>query len=154
MISCRQRIRWMISFAITYAGAAFAPKIAVTGAAGILPALISRYLSIIYNAFNCWRLYSWSLLIWISKIVSGLISISCVSFRYLHSAFLFSFLIFTSLSRTFSSSWYFKSFSSSAASFLYPSPISESISSVRAGLQWSSQRRNVIPLVLLLNFSG
>ncbi len=41
--SCKQRIRWMISFAMIYAGAAFAPKIACDRALRLLPALIFRY---------------------------------------------------------------------------------------------------------------
>ena len=40
--SSEQRRRWIISFAITYAGAAFAPKIKVTGRCGFSPALIFR----------------------------------------------------------------------------------------------------------------
>ncbi len=39
MISCKQSIVWIISCAIIYAGAAFAPKIIVIGVVGIFPAL-------------------------------------------------------------------------------------------------------------------
>ena len=46
------------------------------------------------------------------------------------------------------------SFSSSSASFLNPGPIRLSIYCASSRLQCSSQRRKVIPFVLLLNFSG
>ena len=46
------------------------------------------------------------------------------------------------------------SFSSSVASFLNPFPIRDSIYLVSIGLQCISQRRNVIPFVLLLKRSG
>ena len=154
MISCRQSIRWMISFAITYAGAAFAPKIAVIGVFGRIPSLISKYLSIIYSAFNCCRLYSWSLFTWISKIVSASISIACVSFRYAARSFLFSFLISKRRFKTVSSSLYSSSLTILEASSLYSSLIVSSSSAVRRGLQWRSHLRNVIPFVLLLNLSG
>ena len=46
------------------------------------------------------------------------------------------------------------SFSNSLASFFQPSPIKSVIIAESSGLQDMSQRRKVIPLVLLLNFSG
>ena len=39
ILTCKQRIAWMISFAMTYAGAAFAPKKHVIGVDGFLSAL-------------------------------------------------------------------------------------------------------------------
>jgi hypothetical protein len=42
MIPARQRIRWMMSLAMVYAGAALAPKNTVTGVLGGLPARMSR----------------------------------------------------------------------------------------------------------------
>ena len=152
--SCKQRIRCIISCAMIYAGAAFAPKNTVIGVVGFLPALISKYLWITYKAFNCWRLYSWSLLIWISNIEFSLIEIFCLSRNtFFNSIFLVSF-ISSILFNTSSLSLYSKSFSNCVASFLYPSPISDVISSVSCGLLWSSHLLKVIPLVLLLNFSG
>lgn len=68
--------------------------------------------------------------------------------------FFVSFFTAVSSFRTVSSSAKVNSFSSSDAFLRKPEPMYCSSLAVSRGSHSSSQRRNVIPLVLLLNFSG
>ena len=144
----------MISCAMTYAGAALPPKNTVSLRFGNFPLLISRYFFITYKAFICWRLYSWNLLIWVSIILFSSNSIPCVSFKYSFRISLFSCLISSNLAATSLLSTKANSFSNLVASVKYSSPISSFKYAANGLLENSNQRLNVIPLVLLLNFSG
>ena len=101
-----------------------------------------------------WRLYSWRRFTWTSKMASGFSSMPRFFFVQLASWPLLLRLIFAIAERKFESSANFSSFLRSSRWVIQLSPIDSEMSCESEGFALRSQRRGVMPLVTLWNFSG
>ena len=148
-------ISLIVSLAILYPAAAFAPNMNVLGVISISGCFFTwSYRYITWRILRSCLLYSWSLLTWTSNIELGSTSIPLCSLIYFARRTLFLYLICINSLWHLASSTYTASFLSSDRSVIQPSPILSVTQSARSGLPWRRNLLCVIPLVLLLNFSG
>ena len=148
-------INLIVSFAILYPAAAFAPKINVLGVISISGFFFnSLYRYITCRIFSSWRLYSCRRFTCTSKMESGSTSMPLCSLIYFARRTLFFLLICINSCCAFSSSTYGSSFFNCGRSVTHASPILSVIHADNSGLPCKRNLLCVIPLVLLLNFCG
>ena len=148
-------INLIVSFAILYPAAAFAPKINVLGVNSISGCSLTwLYKYITCKMLSNWRLYSWSLLTWTSKIERGSTSTPLCSLIYFARRTLFWYLMFMNSAWAFLSSTYTSMPLIFGRSVIQSSPTLFVTHSARRGFPWSKNLLCVIPFVLLLNFCG
>ena len=143
-----------MSLAIVYAGAALAPKMLTSGVAGRCPALISM---ILVDQVEQVQLLALVLMQTLGLDVEHCIRVNGDVLRAVQPVGQCALVLRLDGGELLQNIDIFRvrqQFSSSVASLRKPEPMSFSISAVSAGSHSSSQRRKVMPLVLLLNFSG